>query len=166
MKEVKADRDTVQLKLNKATRLRDRYLEMLEDDDSALPLKELKTKLKEAEGERVMLAERLAQIEKETNVVELHPKAVEQFCKNMTTLHDALSGAVSVKDLKPFRQAFDNMFEGFTVFPTGKRQPYEVMPWARLSAITGIELFSKVRSTKEMLTEAMNRPGIAGGPNS
>lgn len=55
--------------------------------------------------------------------------------------------------MAPFQAAFRNIFERIVVHPTGKRMPYEVTPYARLTAIMGIELFPKVRSTEEMLGE-------------
>jgi len=39
------------------------------------------------------------------------------------------------------------------VHPTPKRQRYAVTPYARLSAIMGIEMFPKLRSPEEMLAE-------------
>jgi len=50
--------------------------------------------------------------------------------------------------LEPFRAAFRNLFER-----TGKRMPYEVTPFARLSAILGVDLLTKGRTAEEMLEE-------------
>jgi Recombinase len=49
--------------------------------------------------------------------------------------------------------AFRNVFERFVVHPTDKRMYCEVTPYARVSAITGINLFPTVRTPEEMLAE-------------
>ena len=49
--------------------------------------------------------------------------------------------------------AFRSVFERFVVHATPKRHRYEVTPYARLSAIMGLELFHMPRSAQEMLAE-------------
>ena len=107
-------------------------------DDSRSPLDFLK-RLIEAEGG--------------DNVVSLHPAAIDKFAVNIERIHAALTGPLDVAAMAPFQAAFRNIFERVVVHPTGKRMPYEVSPYARLTAIMGVELFPKVRSTKEMLAE-------------
>ena len=119
------------------------------------PLQPLIAKLKTLEHERVGLVEKLRLIEAEGNIVDLHPKAIDQFAKSMEEMHAALTSAADVEQLGPFRLAFRNVFERIVVHPTGKRKPYEVTPYARLSAIMGFEMFPKMRTTDEMLVETI-----------
>jgi hypothetical protein len=58
-------------------------------------------------------------------------------------MHAALTGDLDIQQLAPFRAAFRNTFERLVVHPTGRRRQYEVTPYARLSAIMGLELFPK-----------------------
>jgi site-specific DNA recombinase len=150
-KEIKADRSDAQRMLVRVTVQIDRIISAISDSDGP-PVKALTAKLNQLEAERSSLEQRVSLIDAESNVIDLHPTAVQKFCSSMTTLHQALTGA-SDKTLAPSRATFRNVFERIVVHPTGKRKPYEVTPYARLSAITGIDLFPKVRSTKEMLAE-------------
>jgi hypothetical protein len=99
------------------------------------------------------LTERLKVIDAESNVVTLHPKAIDEFATTMEKMHAALSGKLDAGQLAPFRTAFRSVFERIVVHPTKKRMPYEVTPYARLGAIMEIELFPKMTSVEEMLAE-------------
>jgi site-specific DNA recombinase len=153
-KEVRTDRDAVQRALTRATVQVDRIVNAIADGQPHKPLME---KLKRLEAERVGLAEKLRLIEGEgsVSVVSLHPVAIDKFVLNISAIYKALTASASMDPAKltAFRSAFRNVFERIVVHPTGKRMPYEVTPNARLSAIMGVELFPKVRSTAEMLAE-------------
>jgi hypothetical protein len=125
--------------------------------------------LDQLESERVALEGRLSLIDAEnggaSNVVSLHPAALETFRQNIESIHAALSSGGA--DLAPFRAAFRNIFERFVVHPTGKRRGYEVTPYARLSAILAVDLFPKARTAEEMLAEqGVNASLISDGRDS
>lgn len=152
-REVRSNRDKVSRALNRVTVQIDRIVTAIADSDE--PVRALVEKLRRLEAERAGLAEKLRLIDGEggDNVVSLHPTAIDQFAANIHEVHDALTGSLDSAALAPFQTAFRNVFERIVVHPTGKRMPYEVTPYARLSAIMGIELFPRGRSTEEMLAE-------------
>lgn len=120
---------------------------------SSAPPKALVEKMDALEITRASLAQKVDLIEREGNVITLHPAAIDRFANAMEEIHTALTSNLDVRQLAPFRAAFRNVFERIVVHPTGKRKPYEVTPHARLSAIMGLELFPKMRSATEMLAE-------------
>jgi site-specific DNA recombinase len=151
-KEIGADLDNVRRQLNRVTVQIDRIVTAISESDD--PVRVLVDKLKTLESERASLAEKVRLIEAEGNVVTLHPTTIDKFGTAMEEMHAALSDVdFDVKQLAPFRAAFRNTFERIVVHPTGKMKPCEVTPYARLSAIMGLELFPKMRSTTEMLAE-------------
>jgi hypothetical protein len=133
----------------------------LEDADGSVtaigesdePVKAMMERLNKLEAERATLAEKLRAIESEGNVITLHPAAIDKFASSIEALHDGLSQATDPAAVAGYRAAFRNVFDRFVVHPTPKRHPYEVTPYARLSAIMGLELFPKLRSAQEMLAE-------------
>ena len=154
-KEVRGERDKVQRQLNRTTVQIDRYVTAIGESDQ--PVKGLVDKINALETERIALEGRLALIDAEAggaeNVVSLHPAALDRFRDNVVTIHAALTGGLDGVKLEPFRAAFRNLFERVVVHPTGKRMPYEVTPFARLSAILGVDLLRKGRTAEEMLEE-------------
>lgn len=150
-KETRGDRDSTQKQLNRAAVQIDRYVTAIGESDD--PVKQIMDKLKLLRVEHASLAERLRIIDSESNLVSLHPKAIDSFSMAMEEMHKVLSRSVDEKRLAPFKAAFRNVFERIVVHPTGKRKPYEVTPYARLGAIMGFEMFPKMRSVTEMLAE-------------
>lgn len=150
-KSIRADHDGAKKQLSRVTVQIDRVVSAISESDE--PVKVLMEKLKGLETERASLSEKVRLIEAEGNVVTLHPAAIDKFADAMEEIHTALRSNLDAPQLAPFRAAFRNVFERFVVHPTGKRKRYEVTPYARLSAIMGLELFPKMRSTKEMLAE-------------
>jgi site-specific DNA recombinase len=148
---VRADCDKAKMELNRVTLQINRIVTAISDSDA--PVKVLVEKLNKLETEHASLTEKARLIEAEGNVVTLHPAAIDKFANSMEEIHAALTGDLDVQQLAPFRAAFRNVFERIVVHPTAKRKPYEVTPYARLSAIMGLELFPKMRSTKELLAE-------------
>jgi len=87
-------------------------------------------------------------------VVTLHPAAIDKFASSIEALHDGLKRAdATPSTMASYHAAFRNVFDKFEVQPTPKRHRYEVKPYARISAIMGMELFPARRSSEEMLAE-------------
>ncbi|MCG2668760.1 recombinase family protein [Bradyrhizobium sp. GCM10023182] len=152
-REMRSDRENTQRALNRATVAIDRVVTAITESDE--PVKALTEKLRRLETERAGLEEKLRLIESDggANVVSLHPASIGKFATSIDALHAALTRGGDPVALAPFRSAFRNVFDRIVVHPTGKRMPYEITPYARLSAIIGVELFPKVRSTEEILKE-------------
>ncbi|MDA9466561.1 hypothetical protein XH87_18605 [Bradyrhizobium sp. CCBAU 53415] len=152
-REMRSDRDNTQRALNRATVAIDRVVTAITESDE--PVKALTEKLKRLETERAGLEEKLRLIESDggAKVVSLHPASIGKFATSIDALHAALTRGGDPVALAPFRSAFRNVFDRIVVHPTGKRMPYEITPYARLSAIMGVELFPKVRSTEEIMRE-------------
>jgi site-specific DNA recombinase len=121
--------------------------------ESDEPVKAMVERLNKLEAERAALAEKLRLIEAEGNIITLHPAAIDKFASSIEAMHNGLSQAADPAAVARYRAAFRNVFERFLVHPTPKRHPYEVTPYARLSAIMGIDLFPKLRTPEEMLRE-------------
>lgn len=150
-KEASSERDSVQKVLNRVTVQIDRYITAIGESEE--PVKAIMDRLKVLEAERGGLVEKLRLIEADGNVVSLHPAAIDKFAASIEQMHAALTGDLKPEAMAPFEAAFRNVFDRIVVHPTKKRHPYEVTPYARLSAIMGVELFPKVRTTEEMLAE-------------
>jgi site-specific DNA recombinase len=151
-KEASKDRVDAEKALNRLTVQIDRYITAIGESDQ--PVKEMMGRLNKLEAERAALAEKLRLIASEGNVVSLHPAAIDKFASSIEAMHEGLLGqADDPVAVASWRAAFRNVFQQFVVHETPKRHPYEVTPYARLSAILGVELFPKVRSPEEMLSE-------------
>jgi site-specific DNA recombinase len=150
--EISSERDVTEKALNRLTGQIDRYVIALGESDQ--PVKAVMDRLTKLEAERAALAEKLRGIDSEGNIIALHPAAIDNFASSIEALHDGLSRAnMEPAAMAKYRAAFRNVFEKFEIQPTPKRHRYAVTPFARLSAIMGLELFPKVRSTDEMLAE-------------
>lgn len=148
------DRDAAERALNRTKEKIDRIVSAMADPD--MPLAPLKEKLKALELERAGLADRLRMAEADggSNVVTLHPSMIQSFRSNIEAMHAALTDVkLSEAELAPFRIAFGNVFDRVVVHPTGKRRPVEVTPYARISAIMGVDILPKMRTPKEVLEE-------------
>jgi hypothetical protein len=130
------------------------------------PVKGLVDKIKALEIDRVALEARLKLIDVESDgangVVSLHPVALDRFRENIETIYAALTGGLPAEKAAPFRAAFRNVFDRIVVHETVRKQPYAVTPYARLSAILGIELFPKGRTAEEMLAEQGVKSSLTG----
>jgi site-specific DNA recombinase len=151
-KELSSDRQVTEKALTRTTVQIDRYVTAIGESDE--PVKTMVERLNKLEAERATLAEKLRLIESEGNVIALHPAAIDKFAAAIKAMHAGLSQADGdPAAIAQWRAAFRNVFERFLVHPTPKRHRYTVTPYARLSAIMGIELFPKTRSAEEMLAE-------------
>lgn len=108
-------------------------------------------KLQALEVRRVSLRERKRLADERTNVVELHPRAVEVYREAIATLHKHLQdGTVAAQA----RAAFRNLVERVVVKPTAKRAPYQFRLYGQLEALLGIDLFPAMRSAETIAAEA------------
>ncbi|ODM79933.1 recombinase family protein [Bradyrhizobium elkanii] len=154
-REISADRAAAEKQLNKLTVQIDRYVTAIGESDE--PVKPMMERLNKLEAERAALAARLDATAAESNVIALHPAAIDKLASNVEVMHAALSdatrlGADPAKAAR-YRSAFRSLFDRFLVHPTPRRHAYEVTPIARLSVILGVDLFPKNRNLKEMLAE-------------
>ena len=163
-KEARGERDKVARELTRTTVAIDRYVTAIDETDE--PVKGLVDKIKALEIDRAALEARLKLIDAESDgangVVSLHPTAIDRFRDSIETIHAALTGNMPAEKAAPFRAAFRNVFERIVVHETVRKQPYAVTPYARLSAILGIELFPKGRTAEEMLAEQGVKSSLTG----
>jgi site-specific DNA recombinase len=138
-----------------------RLVEAIGDGDA--PVKELMETIKAKEVERVALQERVRLLGADSVAV-LHPTALTAFGKNVETLHTKLKK--NPKDPE-CRLAFANVIDSVIVHATPNGAPYEISLYARLAAITGVDLFPAQRSVAEVLAaEGHPRIGSAGNVSS
>ena len=137
----RTEANSVERSLNRVMVQIDRVVNAISDSNE--PVGPLTERLKQLERERVSLAERLRLIKSQTSVVSLHPTAIKKFASSVEALHLFLNDRSEINSERGARvqAAFRNLIERIVVHPTGKRMPYEVTPYARLSAITNIDLF-------------------------
>ncbi len=146
------ERDKVEHDLNRTKEKIDRIVSAIaESDYSPKPLME---KLKVLELEHAGLVAKLEQFGPDSNVVTLHPVAIQKFRLNLEKLHEQLlNSELTDAEAAPFRVAFGNVFERVVVHQTGKRRPVEVTPYAALSAIMGTEFFPRMRTPQEIVED-------------
>ncbi len=150
-KEISVDRAVTEKVLNRVTVQIDRYITAIGESDE--PVKAMMERLSKLETERSALAQKLQAIESEGNVITLHPAAIDKFATSIEAICAGLSQANDPDAIAGWRSAFRSVFDRFVVHATPKRHRYEVTPYARLSAIMGLELFHMPRSAQEMLAE-------------
>jgi hypothetical protein len=130
----------------------DRIVSAMADTD--MPLAPLKEKLKALEWERAGLATKLELARADGNVVTLLPATIQKFRADLEAMHAALTNLRLSEELAaPFRVAFANVFEKVVVHQTGKRRRVEVTPYARLSAIMGVEIMPTMRTAQQVLED-------------
>ena len=131
---------------------------------SDTPVAELMAQLKPLDSERAGLTERLRLVETETNVVSLHPTALNEYKHNIERLHQALSQEALTQ---AHRSAFRNVIDSIVVHQTPKGADYEYTPYGRLGALMGIDLFPPLRADHQILTDH-GLPGVcdAGNPDN
>lgn len=145
------ERLQVERAITRANEKIDRIVDAITDSD--LEVKPLVEKMKALELERAGLATRLEQLKAQGTAAVL-PEVITKFRQNIETMVDALmSTTISEDEAARYRVAFGNTFESVVVHQTGKRKPVEVTPYARLSAIMGIDIMPVMRSSKEVLRD-------------
>lgn len=151
-KRANSDADSIKRQLNRVQVKIDRLVAAIRDSADALP--ELQAQIKPLATERAGLQERLRLVEAETNVVTLHPKAMESYRENIEALHTALmSEHLTREGQAAMREAFRNIIDCIVVHPTAKRAPYEITPYARIGALMGVDLFPAVPATEKILAD-------------
>jgi site-specific DNA recombinase len=126
----------------------DRLVDAIANGGGAV--KPLAAKLGELETERVALTERIRLGQAGTNIVDLHPGAIESYRANVSKLHGAM---ISDPHGAATKAAFRNLIDCIVVHPTGKRMPYEFTPYGRLAALMDVDLFPSQRKPREILAE-------------
>jgi site-specific DNA recombinase len=148
------DHEKVQRDLNIAIERRDRIVDAMADLGPSPVLKE---KFRILELERAGLEDKLRLVEADGGgkVTKLLPSSVIQnFRKNLEAMHAALTNPnLSEAEMAPFRVAFGNVFDSVKVHVTGKRKPVLVTPYARISAIMGVDIMPKMQTAREVLEE-------------
>jgi DNA invertase Pin-like site-specific DNA recombinase len=107
------------------------------------------SRMKDLETERAALTERERLALEATNVVELHPKAIERYRQAIATLQEDLASGRRPES----RAAFRNLVDHVLVKPTDKRAPYEVTIFGRLGALLGLDLYPAKRTPREILAD-------------
>ena len=146
------ERAAAERELNRIVEKIDRITNAIAETDGEI--KPLVEKLKALEWERAGLANKLELARADGNVVTLLPATIHKFRTDLEAMHAALTNfKLTPDEVAPFRVAFTNVFEKVVVHQTGKRRPVEVTPYARLSAIMGVDIMPKMRTAKEVLEE-------------
>lgn len=148
----RGERDAVQKELNRVTVAIDRTVTAISMTDDE-PVEALVMKLKALRLEQASLKQKLAAVESQTNVVTLHPAAIEKFAEAVKEIHTALTSDLDIEQLAPFRHAFHRLVHSVVVHPTAKRAEYVAEPILRIAAITGFNINPKAPSIEEMLAE-------------
>ncbi len=148
----RGERDAVQKELNRVTVSIDRTVTAISMTDDE-PVEALVGKLKALRLEQASLKQKLSLVEAQTNVVSLHPAAIDRFADTVREMHAALTGDLDIEQLAPFRHAFHSMVHSIVVHPTAKRTEYIAEPILRIAAITGFDINPKAPSIEEMLAE-------------
>jgi site-specific DNA recombinase len=104
----------------------------IDDDDAAALLNPLRADRKRIEAE-------LANAESHTNIVELHPQAVQRFQKNLEDLAAILTDRDAIPDLALIG-SFRSLVEAVIVQPRQAGQEYEVRIRGHLAALMGLEV--------------------------
>jgi site-specific DNA recombinase len=151
-KQANADAESTKRQLKRVQVKIDRLVAAIRDSGDALP--ELQAEIKPLAAERAGLQERLRLVEAETNVVTLHPKAMDAYRTNVEGLHEALiADTHSAEDRAALYAAFRNVIDCIVVHPTEKREPYEITPYARLGALTGVDAFRAGPRAQKILVD-------------
>jgi site-specific DNA recombinase len=102
---------------------------IINDSEAAASLSPLRATLARLETE-------LANAESHTNVIELHPQAVQRFKENIEDLASILTSRDETPDLALFG-SFQSLVEGVIVQPRKAGQEYEVRIRGHLAALMG-----------------------------
>lgn len=112
-------------------------------------------KIDAKEAERATLDERLHQLggpAGKNNVVAFPvsdtPNFRDVYRKSVMQVHRAISARPTEPES---RYALRNLIDSIVVHPTGKRMPYEFTPYAKVAALTGLNLFPGKRSRQEVV---------------
>ena len=118
----------------------------IDDDEAVALLNPLRTECKRIEAELVVA-------ESHTNVIELHPQAVQRFKENVEDLAAILVDRDTVPDLA-LTGSFRSLVEGVIVQPRLAGEEYEVRIRGHLAALMGL----KVSSVQVVAGEGLEPP--------
>ena len=104
--------------------------------------------LEPARRERDRLEAELASAEEETNVVELHPQAVQRFRENIEELAHIIGQKDSIPDLA-LSDTFRSLVESVIVHPRKAGEEYEVKIRGYLSSLMGLDVSALVMVAEE-----------------
>ena len=105
---------------------------LISDSEAAESLEPLRSELARIEAE-------LATADSHTNVIELHPQAVQRFKENIEGLAEILTNRNSGPDLALIG-SFRSLVEAMIVQPRKAGEEYEVRIRGRLAALMGAEV--------------------------
>lgn len=125
----------------------------VEKDDVAARMAELK-------AEREDLNAQLRLAGSDTNVVELHPQAIERYRQNVAELGMIMSGSKELpwEIVAPLREVVDSVI----VMPRAAREPYEIRIMGVLTALTGQQIWPSGVSAIEVVAEEGLEPPTRG----
>jgi site-specific DNA recombinase len=147
-KRKRAEQSDVQRQIRNLQVKIDRIVDAIENSD--LPVKGLVEKMNRYELERVGLAERLRLMEAESNVIDIHPRALAVYAENIEKLHKAFAQG---EQTAANRTAFRNVVDSVVIHQTPKRARYEFSVYGRLGALLGVDLFPTLRTASQMIEE-------------
>jgi site-specific DNA recombinase len=105
---------------------------LISDSEAAESLEPLRSELARIEAE-------LAAAENHTNIIELHPQAIQRFKENMEELAEILADQAASPDLALIG-GFRSLVEAVIVQPRKAGEEYEVRIRGRLAALMGAEV--------------------------
>jgi len=108
------------------------------------PSKRLAKELETLEAEAEAVETKLQMLEQESNVVTLHPKAIDKCIANIKALVRMLTEDIANPEA---RMAIHNLVDYIVVHPTAKRADYEMTPYLRLGALMGGKVFPTKRTS-------------------
>jgi site-specific DNA recombinase len=113
-----------------------------------MPIDEVVKSMQAKDVERRALTERLRAMGAASNVTTLHPAAMSSFSKSIVRLTSLLR---QNPDDAECRLVLGNVIDSVMVHPTPKKRPYDISLYARMSAITGADIFHAPRSREEIV---------------
>jgi len=160
---MRAARDGASKRLSTVEAKIGRLLEALED---GLSDEHIGPRLQELYRERDSLRDKVRIAAAETNVVDLHPKAIDLYKANVKKLGDLLRQWPNKASALAVRIALRNVLECVVVDPVEKFTPPKVRFFGRLAAILGADLFSPqaYESADSTGTSAVYTKGNPGKP--
>ncbi|MET4798064.1 recombinase family protein [Bradyrhizobium sp. LB11.1] len=150
-----SERQAVQRQLDRLNVQIARLVDVLADGD--LPVAEVKEKIKAKEIERVSLNERMRLLGN-SNVTTLPSAVMNTFTKSVESLASLLR---ETPNDPACRLAFGNVIDTVLVHPTPKKAPYDLSMYARVSAVSNLNLFPEARSHEKIVQQEGVRGLIA-----
>lgn len=148
-RQARKDRDGIRKKLSEIEGSIMRLVDALER--GSMPEDIITARLKALEAERVALKDRDALAEQDTNIVDMHPQAIERFRAAVDRLDRDMAENTTPDDED--RRTLRHMLERVDVMPTKKRAPVEVAFHGRLMALLGVDGPVPRRTVEQIVAE-------------